>query len=666
MNERKLWQAGIALMAAGLVYAAFQGDTPIPQRTEAQQVRRTPLDKAKSTTTEAMGPPAPEEPPVKLLPTAADAVAMAWADAQTLSPFDLPYVRWIWNPTGAKPSVRAVSLAINYVSRASTIIRPLPLHNGVLLRIDLRWYDPQSTDWLKLWEDFSFDPSFSLLLTKDTINFLAETERPTRKITREVRRVVPGKVTVRREERIIVHPGGDFRYPDDATEYAGKVARNAVPGRYSVECEIRERTPDQEVVGRVVDDVRDLAGVDVVRLNRRDIDPVAMTALQAATHSEAPVVEYRYFLSRALSTVKDKGVYKEIFGGLYYDLRGIKKAVNVKGKEKATDEDLFFENLGIGNVAAGVTADLLFAGLRSDQRVAVFRSGVTGKPRRVDMFHTPAGRETGGWGAITHDLKDQDIDIGTHPVMNLLNFKDAAREAIFDTPNGLPMFALFNGAGVLQDEVPPDVAADATIPSPFTRRLQGAISCIRCHGTDGSDGWKPLTNDVKTLLAGRNANVFGDRSELKKSPADVIDRLAGLYSGDFTKNLRRARDDVAATTLKATGPWEGGEDQSSIAKLAAKELADLYAEQNWTLIDAQGALRRLGFAVPKDKAVQFFRDVCPPDLRADVGGVILEDARVSALHAGLGINPSDWYLVEAFVAERVSQNMAVRLLRMGK
>jgi hypothetical protein len=220
------------------------------------------------------------------------------------------------------------------------------------------------------------------------------------------------------------------------------------------------------------------------------------------------------------------------------------------------------------------------------------------------------------------------------------------------------MFGLFNGDGVRQDEVPPDVAVDSTIPAPHTRRLQAAIGCIRCHGTDGSDGWKPLQNDVKTLLSGK-LDLLGDLTQRNRIASDVLDRLSGLYQGDFAKNLRRARDDVAEVTLKATGPWPDAKDQTDAAKVAAVKVADEYAAYNYDLVDAQSALRELGIDAGKSESLQLIGMLLPPDERAAFADVILEDPRIAALKAGLGINRSDWALVYGFAAERAQKNLAM-------
>ncbi len=568
---------------------------------------------------------APVRPDVVAIAKPADAVALALVALQSIPPEERCYQRFLWLADGKKASMKVASLTLNYVSRGSVIVLPAPLANGHLLRMDVRWYAPQEKDlkeWLAIWESFSFDPTFNLLVTKDSLEFgerLAEVVTPAYTKTIEV-----------------THGGGPYVYPDDS----GRRHDSLPAGRYTVDLEFGPKK------------TKAAATVDVLRFNAPYL-PAAMVQLQEMTHSLAPIVESRYFLTRALSTIRDKGVFREVFGGLYYDLRGIKKST-VKG---ATDLDVFFESLGIGNIKAGITQERLFDSLRSDQRLAVFRSDITGKPREVSSFHTPADREGGSFGAITGDIKDADVDVGDRSFANLLAPRRAAREAIFPTRNGLSIFALFNGAGELQDEVPPDIAIDSTIPSPYTRRLQPAIGCLRCHGTDGSDGWKPLVNDVKRLTAGR-LDIFGDLSRGRRVlDSDTIDRLAGLYAGDFGKALRRARDDVAEVTLRATGPWRESETQADVARLAAQALADQYHDFNYTLIDARAALRDAGLDVNKAKAVDVFKRLMQMSM-PDPSGVYLEKPTIAFIAQGGAVLRADFALVFPEVMGRVQNNLA--------
>lgn len=387
------------------------------------------------------------------------------------------------------------------------------------------------------------------------------------------------------------------------------------------------------------------SAASVVRVDGLHLDPVLLHELQHRLHTEAPVVEWRYFAWRALTTIKDKGVYADVWGGCYYELRGIHKS-KVKG---ATDLDVLLDQVGVGNVAAGLTADRLFDRLRSDQRAGLFRSGVTGKPRRVDFFHGPDSRLGTGAVSVTHDLRDQDVDIGTHPMFNLLDFQAAATEVIIEGTNGFPVYTIHGDKGQLLDEAAQEVVTDRTVPSPFPPRLQPALSCIACHE---EDGWRPVANDVKTMLARRltSLDAFGDLT--KKDQLDAVDRLAGLYAGDFGKQLRRARDDYAETVLKAAGPWPGSKDQTDVVKVGMGRLAQRVRDYWYTAVSPQQALYELGIEAPADQAAAVFAALMPPDRALDAGGYYQESPTLGALKEGLSVNRSDWDLVKGFAAVR--------------
>lgn len=582
----------------------------------------------------------PEQPPAPLLaPT--EEWSAAFLDLATVPPADRPFVRYIPIPSGSAEDLKAASLTLNYVSRASTIKKPDAIvaeragKKTLLARFDLRWYWPKADDLkevLALWEELQFDPRYSLLITKDTLKLIGDTTAlpKARKRITKTTRVKVGTRRVEKQVEPYVHTDG-----------------KVYNGRWVDEDVFAERL----VPGFVEVAVADVADVDVVRLRSPVIDPRAAAALEDGTGSQAPLVSVDYLASRLLSAIKDKGLYKVLYGGLYYDFAGIKTSDD----KDVTDEDLFLESLGIGK--KGERAKALFDRLNSDQRLAVFKSRVTGKPRRIDLFRSPAGsRDGGGFVSFTHDLKDEDVDIGTHPIFNLIDFKDAAREVIYERANGLQGYVLFNGEGKRQDEAPPDVVIDSTIPDGHTKRLQSAISCIRCHGKE--TGWQPLANDVKALLSGK-LDVFADLSDKKKLTQDeVLDRLQA-YGGNFDKWLTNARDDYSQFMLRATGPWKlGAPDQTAVVKVASAHMSDVWAGRWYQTVDAARALRELGVPGEKGKEQAMLRRLLPPDLQGVAFGIIAEDPRAAALKEGVSIRPQDFDLAFGFIAARVQQALA--------
>lgn len=626
-----------------------------------------------------------ETPAVRFMPSPGLGLQLALADSLSVPLLDKPFTRYLFVPSGSVASMKTVSWGLQFISRSSGVYRPVPVAGGVLLRLDLRWYAERREDlqeWLALWEELAFDPMFSLLLTRDNLKFLtpeAKATLPRKRIKKNVVRqiLVPG---VEKEEEF--EESENWGHYEDkfgrTHDDFGKQLEKNSPGAIWKTTEIKKvnktrkvKAPDTfKEVTEVIESEQsfNLDDVDVVRLNPPILEP-ALTELQITLSTQVPVVDYRYFLTRALTSIEDDGPYKFIYGGLYYKFKGIKKAKDVLGKDtKATDLDLFFETIGIGNIKAGLGQEKIFEKLRSDMRLVVFRSQVTGSVREVSMFHSLADKEGGSWGAITGDLKRKKIDIGDRAYANLLTPHRDAREAIWPGANGFNIFALFNEQGNLQEKAPDDVVNDTTVPKPFPQELQSAISCLRCHYSDGSDGWKPLENDIKKMMSSKRLDIFGDLSN--PDQFDTVARIAGLFQGDFSKPLRRARDDVADTTLRATGPWSevpedlvGKEDLRYIAKTSGLALEKEFNGYNYGLVDAQQALWEMGLDVRKDKAVIVLRMLLLPDGRAAIGDIFLEDPRAGALKEGIGINRSDWALFQVFAYERVQRSLTVPVIK---
>jgi hypothetical protein len=659
----------------------------------------------------APAPAAPVDPkppprPVGPIATENDALALALADLKTLPPHIQPLVRYIWVTPFDPDGFRILSDVVNKLSRASLIVRPVVLGQGrlMLVRIDLSIYAPKAADlkeWIELWELLEFDPRFSKLITQDTLKFLAgpeqedakknlggkRTEKKTEKKT--VKKTIPNpKAAKKAAPTPTPTPDDDPRARDPlwkewlaatdtygmtfdewrasrANQRKGKSATKAKQPKAEPKTVIIDEPESnepatievvEEVSQDVVVEVIDPAKVDVIRLPAGHLDAKVLGELTALTHSQAPVVSSGYFLSRALDTIQDAGLYKTIWGGLYYEFVGFKTA------KEGTDLDLIFQDfIGIGNIKGGVSAEQFYDQLRSDQRIAIFISGVTGKPRRIDFAHGPQSRDTQGSWALTRDLRDQDVDIRKHPILNILSLQPFAFELIFDGVNGEQKYAIFNAEKRLAREVPPDVAADHDAPAPWTKRLRPAVSCIRCHGIKG-EGWQSSQNDAAKLVASNRSflKVLGDLSDLKASPQEVRDRVQGLFGGDAVRWVRRARDDYNSVVLQATGPWpeDAAKAQANTVKITSSAIAREWERYWYTPIDAAAALADLG--VESKEPVADLRKLLLPDPQAAVDGELPEDPRIGGLLDGLRIGRADYSLVCAFIAERAAKNRAVR------
>jgi hypothetical protein len=406
---------------------------------------------------------------------------------------------------------------------------------------------------------------------------------------------------------------------------------------------------------------------ETLRFNAPDLDQQQYEILKAVTGSQAPIVDYRYLIFRALSTIKDDGPYRDIFGGLYYDLRGIKKADAEQKKKGATDQDVFFETLGVGNIAAGEPYEKLLDRVRGDLRPSLFISDVTGHPRSVVAFHTPGEREGGSWGAVTWDLKRKSIDVRQHPVLSQIKPKIDAQEAIFGTAV-LPIFALFDGKGNLLEKADADVVADRTAQAPHDTELQSAISCIRCHS---EETWKPLRDDIAGLLEADRVRIFAD-VQFSNDLADSQDRVLALHSvipgrppGPRTRQqrildklLQRERDDFGQMVAEITGPWKRlTGHQEDVGKVATAKIASIYADFWYSPVSAHEALLDIGLSVPPARSADVLTKLLAEE-SGKVLGVQFEDIRLTQLAAGGKIGRADWSLIRSFAAGRVNAGVA--------
>jgi hypothetical protein len=536
-----------------------------------------------------------------------DAYVLALADLQKIPLEIAPLIRYIWVPGANTQDIQVVTEALNDISRASNLLRPALVANGQLLRIRIDLLAPAAKDqveWIDTWEQLRFDPFFNILLPKQVVTQILKLPKS-------------------------AHP----------------ICRVKWEGKF-------HETPLSEL---------DLTGVDVVRIAGGHLDPITVATVQALTVSAAPIVDYRYFLWRSETTIQDSGSWKVIYGGLYYEFIGVKTAK--QAGTKGTDEDLFFSNLGIGDAKNGISAEQALKDLPSENRGAIFKSNVTGKPRRWDLINSRLGRPLSNIAivSITHDIRDQDTtSLDSNPLKNLVKIKDAAREVLWTHENGTQRGVLFDGNGVLQREVPPDIATNRMIPDPNSPRLEPNMGCKQCHRKSGFGGWQPLSNDVTTLLKKRKLDIFGDLTQLNRSLAETNDEIAAQYLADPTVTLQRLREDQNRIGLRITGPWKDGANdfQVNVAEVSAKHLVGVYQAHRYDPVTPRKALRELGFDVPDAKAVELLNTLLPQDRESEFGGVIPEDVSIGALKEGLPIPRELWDQAYAFAAVRAMKSLA--------
>ncbi len=626
----------------------------------------------------------PKEQPPKTdapLPTENDALVLAAIDLKGLPVEEQVYTRYVWVRSGVYYDAQAIYSALNHISRGSIIIRPIPLGKDklIVLRFNIRWYAPKDQDyqeWSDTFEELSFDPRFSLLLTKDLLGAGGKTPKAN-----------PNDFKVPEQKKGAKESALDRFDPTmpikgETFEQHAKRLKD-----YNAEREVQKvfvtKEPIDTYFNRLKaatlksleaksggnDDNHPVAFVqdkkvpkaeqnpDVVKVVSGHLDIAAWTYLTETTGSQAPVVSHDYFLSRALSQIQNKGIAKTIYGGLYYRFIGLP----VKSK-KGTDLDNLFAKLGVGDVATAKTAKAVFDNLRSDQRVAIFQSQVTGRGRRIDFMRTLAGRigDTQSIISVTHDLNTESIDLGQDPIANLIDFKASGFEVIWELPNALHGFAAYNGEEAAVDQVPDNITHDHLVPSPYPSPLEPARSCITCHGSES--GWKKVRNDAKELIT-KYLDVLDDNAGAKLKLPEVINRLGSLYGGDVEKTLLpRGRDDYAASSLLATGPFlldpsdpkKGAKELTKAAIDMSAQITSVYSDYNWKTIDAQAALRDLGVEASKQEAPAMFLKLVTPKQEKGALGFVPESPRIGALGIGLALTRPQYDLEYSSIATRAA------------
>ena len=341
--------------------------------------------------------------------------------------------------------------------------------------------------------------------------------------------------------------------------------------------------------------------------------PLDQAALLANLSLSAGAV-YRadWFIVKALSTLN---------GGAYYDFRQV-----VRQPEKGTALDNWLSQRGL---FVGTTQ-----AIGGERRAAMFRSGVTGKARRVDLFPTLAG----GLGSVTRDVKDGNVEAGSHPLRNLLRFSDDGSEIIVAQPNGMLDYLLADSSGNVVDEAPPDLVRDHSIPPPHTARLQPARSCISCHNQEGEQGWMRVRNDVQAVLKS-GLNVFADFSDLGITREEAVDRLAGFYALDIENAdgmLQRARRDHEQAVLRCCQGIAFPPDKSVVAEVG-RLVTSIIHDYDYAEITPGRAALELGFRPTKDYQGDLLADVLGP-----INEAIEVDPVAGFLRVGVSVNRTDF------------------------
>lgn len=511
------------------------------------------------------------QPQIRELTTPDQAVQLALADLQQPEvAADSTTIRWVWVRDGDIRKAQYVSQAANVALRHCSLPQqPIVTGNGYLVRIEMRRFAPSPGDLTRLlnvWEQgfgFNFnhpEPYFHEFFDKaDATTVVSDAEL---RSGRELIAVIPAGSTIETGEQ-----RGDWT----SVTFSGKTGF---------------------VLTKLISNTQ---SIQVVKLAEHLDSGIA--ALKEATGSTVPIVEARWFMKVALSSVD---------GGQYYNFRGIERSTIDGGKVAKSALEKFVERAG---------AD--FSELeRKANRLAMI-SEQTANWRRVDVWHGDLRRPKEGpahvW--LTFDVAESSRRGTEHPLRSLLSLKYDAIEAIILTDRGTE-YALFSGnkgravdRHQLQNSAPDAVTKDHEIPAPHPARLEAAISCIRCHGK--SRGFMPLRNEITPYLKDpRYTDIILEASS-GRDVRETLDLTAGLYDwqphigddklappDDPLEVSRRSldREVFRATVGLDTEDAFGG-------------IADMFGEYKYKRVDAVMACEELGVRATAETAPQILKQL---------------------------------------------------------
>ena len=136
-------------------------------------------------------------------------------------------------------------------------------------------------------------------------------------------------------------------------------------------------------------------------------------------------------------------------------------------------------------------------------------------------------------------------------------------------------------------------------------------------------------------LLGSGTDIKADFSKAGTTQ-EQIDRIAGLYLGDFSRRIKLARDDYTLATRRATimpGKAEGMDVTETSALVSA-----IYNGYTYDQVGAEQALRELGHT-PGENAIHELRTALPPAQFSNV--------TAAALRAGITVRRKDFEQIYA-------------------
>ena len=260
---------------------------------------------------------------------------------------------------------------------------------------------------------------------------------------------------------------------------------------------------------------------------------------------------------------------------------------------KASEPPLYNEILALPDTDIELETLLgvdVVSNLKNDPGVRVWRagikeSGVSRHNRVVERHKSPYGGAY--WKSYDFAGSSGRQDITKYP----LSFEHNGGEVVFNLPNGLQAYHLFDETGMRLYKAPTEIVDDKGAEDPA---VYNGISCIRCH----TDGIKPFTDVLRPVIEAR-----------EKDPAFDKDYALQLYVEQAEMDML-VQEDIEGfiTALKKTGNSADG--------IESEPISWFHGIYNHNALDAAHAAAAVG--LPKNVFLSKIRE------RADLGLFLVE------------------------------------------
>ena len=256
---------------------------------------------------------------------------------------------------------------------------------------------------------------------------------------------------------------------------------------------------------------------------------------------------------------------------------------------KASEPPLYNEILALPDTDTDLETLLdvdVVSNLKNDPGVRVWRAGIiiSGVSHHNRVVERHKARYGAYWKSYDFAGSSGTKDISAYP----LSFEHDGGEVVFNLPNGLQAYHLFDAAGMRLDKAPTEIVAlDQASGDPA---VYNGISCIGCH----TEGIKPFADDIRADIEATEDPIYNKAYALQLYvEQDIMD---DLVEGDTEQFI---------TALTKTGNSAGD-----------KLISRFHGIYNHNALDAAHAAAAVG--LPKNVFLSKIRE------RADLGLFLVE------------------------------------------